>query len=1231
MLGSRVSLSLVVTIMANWSPCRASAAQIVAKVMTENNRPVIVDGKLASIDKGSRSGINEGDALVVNRTGAQVGVAVGRVVAVFRDYSLVTIPLDRPGTTIQPDDLFVGELPDPNQVLIANQNGHSGRVHALPFSPDEKLLASGDTDGLVVIWSIGEHRRLYSIHAGVTTSGIEFSNDGNRLITASEDDHNNLKVWDLHTGRIITALYGHRERLSAISVSPTAPLLASASWDQTVKLWDLNSYRERCTCKLLPAELLRFSVAFSADGELVIAPVSGLARGDTGLIVYSEIRFWSTRDCHQTATIRVENHSTGKNSDEIESLAGGRTVNIQATGEENGRVLVWDPRTGHQIDQLLLKDLVYSVSVTQAADMVGIGTLGGAVTLWNRVTRKEERIALERKSVRCVRISKTGKFMAWGGEDPSVSLFDLTAHQLLPPMTGKDESVERVVPVSASKTLATVGGDGGLRFWNLDTGQPQAFLPLPSHGSKRVSVSPTGVVMSVNDPVLESWDAVNSANIGPPQPQRVNLSSSGRTTTTLCSAEAPGGRYVALGDINGQVGLFDMQTRKHRFLNKPRGGMLDGVAVERIVFSADGRSLAWIDQSGNAELWAAPYTGRSKAWKHAGVASAIAFSTTGKWVASGGWDMKVIVQSTAPPDTGSYQLGEHWGFINDLAFSPDDSQLAVAAANSISIWNLKDKRLERVLDVETTSVESVAFLNTSGLLAAGQKDSTVMLWNAKTGARLGTFVGLDHSNWLAFTPDGFFDGTPAAWKTVPFQFRSDLLKLYEPEQFFNQFFQPGLLGDIVRNGRAMRAVLAARGDARSKLDLSVYRASHLPVVKIRQLNPNLAVLTNSATVALDATDGGSGVQDCRIFRNDSLVHFVHGVIPARGIQATVPLVAGTNVLKGYCFNRDGLKSKDDTTTARGRPSLRSARAFIIAVGVDTYSNPGFNLRYARADASDVATTLSQRFRLIGNFVPVPIVVPDGAATKVNIMAALSRLAGDTRPLPVGAPTELAQIERAQPDDLVLLFFAGHGMTVGDRYYLLPHDLGYMGPRTGRSPSQVASLQNHSISDQEVQGAFEKIGAGHNILIIDACESGQVLEMQDKRLGPMNSRGLAQLAYEKGMYVLAAAQSREAAIEAGGKYQHGLLTFALIEEGLKTRKAYRGPQMSKLTARDWLDYAVERVPQLQAGMMREEPQRNFVLAFVEGEDAERDPYKRNLQHPRVYYRNADTESPVIVSK
>jgi uncharacterized caspase-like protein len=210
---------------------------------------------------------------------------------------------------------------------------------------------------------------------------------------------------------------------------------------------------------------------------------------------------------------------------------------------------------------------------------------------------------------------------------------------------------------------------------------------------------------------------------------------------------------------------------------------------------------------------------------------------------------------------------------------------------------------------------------------------------------------------------------------------------------------------------------------------------------------------------------------------------------------------------------------------------------------------------------------------------------------------------------------------------VIIYYAGHGTAQQQRFYLIPHDLGYTGDRRRLTEAGLKTMLSHSISDIELQAAVEGLDAGHLLLIIDACNSGQALEAEEKRRGPMNSKGLAQLAYEKGMYILTAAQSFQAALEAA-QLGHGYLTYALVEEGLKTPVADAEPKDGVLIAREWLNFATERVPRMQEEKMAEG--RGLGIAFTEGE-ADVTPQKRTVQRPRVFYRRELEANPLIIAK
>ena len=235
------------------------------------------------------------------------------------------------------------------------------------------------------------------------------------------------------------------------------------------------------------------------------------------------------------------------------------------------------------------------------------------------------------------------------------------------------------------------------------------------------------------------------------------------------------------------------------------------------------------------------------------------------------------------------------------------------------------------------------------------------------------------------------------------------------------------------------------------------------------------------------------------------------------------------------------------------------------------------------------------------------------ATKANLLAALKHLA-----------------EVAQPEDAVFLYYAGHGTASGPRFYLIPHDLGYSGGRNDLDDAAVKTVLEHSVSDLDLDQAFESIDAGEIVLVIDACRSGQALQADDPRQGPMNSKGLAQLAYEKGMYILTASQGYQAALEASS-YGHGLLTYALVEEGLKAGAADDDPKDGQIVLREWLDYASQEVPQLELELMQAAEKRGVDISIVEGEQKVEEVEKRSLQRPRVFYRREPEATPFVVAK
>ncbi|MFZ0746120.1 MAG: caspase family protein [Terracidiphilus sp.] len=551
-------------------------------------------------------------------------------------------------------------------------------------------------------------------------------------------------------------------------------------------------------------------------------------------------------------------------------------------------------------------------------------------------------------------------------------------------------------------------------------------------------------------------------------------------------------------------------------------------------------------------------------------------------------------------------LPAHAGGAYCVAFSSDGKTLASGGANGeIKLWDVAGQKLIRTLAGDTSAAIALAFSPDGSILISSTTEGAVNLWDLEDGQKLVSMISLgDGSDWLQVTPDGLFDGSPAAWKEILWRFSGNTFDIAPVEMFFNEYFYPGLLSDLMA-GR--------RPHAPAKLEDKDRRQPQLTLERADASGNAAAVTSRNLKLMVNVTAAPAGAQDVRLFRNGSLVKVWHGdVLQGRSsvnLEAEIPISAGENKLYAYAFNHDNVKSADATLNVAGAESLRRrGEVYVLAIGINQYANADYNLKFAVDDARAFGDVLRRNETSLQQFDRVEVVpIYDGDATKANILSAFSDLAA-----------------KAQPEDVVLVFIASHGTAYQGHFYLVPHDIGYSGSRTHLDSNALQTILNHSISDRDLEQAFEGLDAGRLLLVLDACNSGQALEAEEKRQGPMNSKGLAQLAYEKGMYILTASQSYQAAQEAS-ELGHGLLTYALIEEGLEKGAADFEPKDGQISAREWLSYASKRVPEIQFDKIQQF--RNLRRDFSFAEDTE----GRRSQQPRLFYRRELEDSPWIIAR
>jgi WD40 repeat protein len=118
-------------------------------------------------------------------------------------------------------------------------SGHTNTPFCLSFSPDGRLLASGNYDGNILVHEVATGRLLYTLkgHTGIVW-GVNFSNDGALLASAGAD--NTVRIWDMNDGQLLRTLEDHRSRVLKAIFSPDDSFLLSAAEFDALLLWGIQ-------------------------------------------------------------------------------------------------------------------------------------------------------------------------------------------------------------------------------------------------------------------------------------------------------------------------------------------------------------------------------------------------------------------------------------------------------------------------------------------------------------------------------------------------------------------------------------------------------------------------------------------------------------------------------------------------------------------------------------------------------------------------------------------------------------------------------------------------------------------------------------------------------------------------------------------------------------------------------------------------------------------------------
>jgi WD40 repeat protein/uncharacterized caspase-like protein len=1065
--------------------------------------------------------------------------------------------------------------PPPKPALrLVVQQGMSNVSHGfIIFSPDGRLVATGHNGGDVVVWDVASGREVRRLRDNSGDPGAQdvdgwlwgaFSPDGRLLATSVGP---NLRLWDLWTGKRLW-LATHADQAfftppEADGQPPVAFAFAAAGRQVVVEgtqyrlTWDARTGRmlsrvrhTRPGKELESFELRPPRTAVSPGGRFVASAKDGLVNVTekaTGKAV-GGARFLVLREGRTSATPGQPRH------DELKALAvspDGRTVATADEGDDEDEpsmlIRLWDAQTGTQLHQLTGTNGARSeFRFTPAGGIVGVSARAGAY---------EARDML------------SGKSAAWQAAG------DTTARQ----------------EVSADGRFVVTGAGLVGEVWDAQTGERLARVEgKPDPGEKEETAEWTFVGFTPLDTVTFFRDSAYG------EPKSVTLSTRDWKETRL-AVELP------LADSD-----------------------------RRFVLTPDTRAAAWetVEEEGGAtvqrvNVWRAGQPKRVRSFKVDSDeaytdASSLLLSPDGERVlvatANNGGNTRQMLVKVYDVDAGSAEdTLRRPGFrVGSFAWSPKGDLIATGGGTGpndrATIWSVATGTELRKLEVAGDSVRE--FSPDGRFLLASGDDGFERVYEVATGKELCRFITRADGSWVVVDPEGRFDASDLDnIEGVHWLAPEDPLKPLPLEIFMRDYYEPRLLARILSGERLAPVRALAEVDRAQPI-------VNITSVEQQKDRPEFARVTVEVSRPAGAANG-AGAYDLRLFRGGQLVAYA----PAEGGELKTDPATGRATLTfdgvrlprphgdaggearrveftAYAFNEDRVKSPTARVSFEPSEPLPAAkgRAYVVSVGVNAYENEAWDLRFAANDARRLQEVVAARVRQGGEYeevVSVPLisdyasdggrkasprVLKETAATKRNFKAVLDLLAGrqvDEEVLK-GIPNA-SELRRATPEDLVIVSFSSHGYAdERGSFYLFASDTGRAG--------ELREALTRAISSDELGAWLRDVDAGELILVVDACHSAASVQGEGFKPGPMGSRGLGQLSYDKGMRILTSTQADDVALESG-LIEQGLLTYALTRDGLEAARADFRPKDTRITVAEWLAYGVERVPALHAEVER----------------------------------------------
>jgi WD40 repeat protein len=584
---------------------------------------------------------------------------------------------------------------------------------------------------------------------GMNITAIAYSADGQRLATASFDQ--TVKLWDLGNGHELLTYTGHDHVVSCVAFSPDGTRIASAGRGPLVKVWNPADGKDILTLKPPALAQDATALAFSRDGKIVVASY-GTKPGEAkaSLVVCFDAKTGGVK--------RTDDDFRGR----ISSLSFTADGDILAAGVADGQVRLWhypamieNPKLPPYWIKQHNTGAIYAVAFSPDGKTLvcsGPDSVKLYATPQPGATFKLDnpRITLPSTSFsNALAFSRDGKSLFTGSLDGLIRFWDPENGQMIGSFKGHAGDVRALAFNPGGNQLASAGYDSMVRLWDFDIVLQARDVARHDGPIWSAVFSPDGdrVLTASADRTARVWEMGTGKEL---------LTLAGHNAPVTAAMYGPDGKLIATVGSDKALRIWDAVSGAPLRLGEGHTG-----TITSLDFSADSKQIVTGGADRRIKVWDA---GTAKEIlsidDNLSLVASVAFRPDGKQIAVGNVDQTICLFDAM---TGKLQHKwiAHGISVNCVAYSPNGQLLASGGNDTlVKVWPLATPGDGAILfSGHSGPISGLAFRKDNQHLASASADQLVKLWRIEGagGKEVQTFRG--HKDWVtsvAFNSDGFY-------------------------------------------------------------------------------------------------------------------------------------------------------------------------------------------------------------------------------------------------------------------------------------------------------------------------------------------------------------------------------------------------------------------------------------------------------------------------------------------